>query len=67
MSRNDYFNDERVRRLASWLCHDHLSVDPVPDQGARNESGVATPPATPGLGVAPDPALLGAPVATYEG
>lgn len=53
-------------RLASWLCHYHLSVDPVPGQGARNNGGFATPPSLPGLGVAPDPEALGAPVAVYE-
>ncbi len=40
-------------RLASWLCHYHLAVDPVPGQGARNISGRATPPALPGIGVVP--------------
>ncbi len=54
-----------ANRLASWLCHYHLSVDPVPGQGARNEDGFATPPSSPGLGVTPDPALLGKPVAEY--
>ncbi|WP_299849782.1 mandelate racemase/muconate lactonizing enzyme family protein [uncultured Roseovarius sp.] len=53
-------------RLASWLCHDHLAVDPVPGQGARNAGGTATPPNAPGLGVTPDPDRLGSPVATYE-
>ena len=52
-------------RLASWLSHAHLAVDPVPGQGARNVGGIATPPDTPGLGVAPDPAALGEPAATY--
>ncbi len=46
-------------RLASWLCHAHLAVDPVPGQGARNVDGLAFPPDLPGLGVAPDPATLG--------
>lgn len=54
-----------ANRLASWLCHYHLSVDPVPGQGARNMDGFATPPSTPGLGVIPDEALLGASIATY--
>jgi len=53
-------------RLASWLCHYHLSDDPVPGQGARNAQGFATPPCAPGLGVAPDPDILGQPVAVYE-
>ncbi len=56
-----------ANRLASWLCHYHLSVDPVPGQGARNDQGVATPPSLPGLGVTPDPDALGDPVAIYEG
>jgi L-alanine-DL-glutamate epimerase-like enolase superfamily enzyme len=55
-----------ANRLASWLCHYHLSVDPVPGQGARNAQGLATPPEVPGLGVAPDPERLGAPVALYD-
>ena len=53
-------------RLASWLCHYHLAVDPVPGQGARNESGFATPADTPGIGVTPDPDELGDPSAIYE-
>ncbi|TQV78449.1 mandelate racemase/muconate lactonizing enzyme family protein [Denitrobaculum tricleocarpae] len=52
-------------RLASWLCHDHLAVDPVPGQGVRNLDGFVTLPDAPGLGVVPDPDLLGAPVAVY--
>ncbi len=56
-----------ANRLASWLCYDHLSVDPVPGQGARNEQGAATPPSAPGLGVTPDPGALGTPTATYKG
>lgn len=55
-----------ANRLASWLCHDHLSVDPVPEQGARNVDGFATPPSTPGLGVAPEAGRLGTPVAVHE-
>ncbi len=54
-----------ANRLASWLCHYHLSVDPVPNMGARNEAGFATPPSTPGLGVSPDRSILGDPVAVY--
>ena len=52
-------------RLASWLCHAHLAVDPVASQGARNIEGTATPPSKPGLGVTPDPANLGEPFAVY--
>lgn len=53
-------------RLASWLSHAHLSVDPVPGQGVRNINGFATPADLPGLGVVPDPALLGDLVAVYK-
>ena len=53
-------------RLASWLCHYHLAVDPVAGQGARNESGVAVPPSLPGLGVIPDLGKLGDPVGEYS-
>ncbi len=53
-------------RLASWLCHYHLSRDPVPGQGARNVDGFATPPSVPGLGVTPDIETMDAPSATYE-
>ena len=52
-------------RMASWLCHYHLAVDPVPGQGARNAGGMAAPPSAPGLGVAPDLAILGDPAAVY--
>lgn len=53
-------------RMDSWLCHDHLALDPVPGQGARNADGKATPPSVPGLGVVPDLSILGDPVAVYE-
>ncbi|MEM7214528.1 MAG: mandelate racemase/muconate lactonizing enzyme family protein [Pseudomonadota bacterium] len=53
-------------RLASWLCHYHLAVDPVPGQGARNVSGKATPPSLPGLGVEPDITILNEPVNIYN-
>ena len=55
-----------ANRLASWLSHAHLSVDPVPGQGARNVDGFATPPSSPGLGVEPDLSILGKPVAEYH-
>lgn len=55
-----------ANRLASWLCHYHLTVDPIPaDQGARNVNGFATPPSIPGLGVEPKLDVLGDPVAIY--
>ncbi|MEM7268360.1 MAG: mandelate racemase/muconate lactonizing enzyme family protein [Pseudomonadota bacterium] len=53
-------------RMASWLCHDHLVVDPCPGQGARNIDGFAAPPSAPGLGVAPDLEILGEPEVVYQ-
>ena len=55
-----------ANQLASWLCHDHLAVDPVPGQGVRNQGGFVTLPDSPGLGVAPDRDSLGAAFAVYE-
>ncbi|MEM9130671.1 MAG: mandelate racemase, partial [Pseudomonadota bacterium] len=55
-----------ANRLASWLCHYHLSHDPVPGQGARNEAGFSKPPSAPGIGVAPDHYTLGEPNAIYS-
>ena len=55
----------KANRLATWLCHDHLALDPVPGQGSRNVAGFVTPPSAPGLGVAPDLDVLGDPVAVY--
>lgn len=52
-------------RLASWLCHAHLAHDPVPGQGGRNREGLVALSAAPGVGLEPDPALLGSPVAVY--
>ena len=52
--------------IGTWLCHDMLSIDVAPNQGARNVNGFASAPTTPGLGVAPDEALLGKPIAVYE-
>jgi len=54
-----------ANRLAAWLCHAHLAVDPVPGQGARNVGGLVQFGDAPGIGVTPDPSILGAPVATY--
>ena len=55
-----------TNRLASWLCHYHLSVDPVPGQGARNDKGAATPPSAAGLGVVPDLDMLGDPAQIFD-
>ncbi len=53
-------------RLASWLCHYHLEIDPVPEQGARNDGGTTRPPCLPGLGVVADESILGEPVSVFE-
>lgn len=53
-------------RLASWLCHDHLSVDLAPGQGVRNLGGHVELPNQPGLGVVPELDLLEEPVAVYS-
>lgn len=53
-------------RLASWLCHHHLAIDPVAGGGSRNIGGFATPPSEPGLGVEPDIEVLGEPVAIHN-
>ena len=55
-----------ANRLASWLCHYHLDIDPVEGQGARNINGVATPPSLPGIGVTPAENILGSAVAVYQ-
>lgn len=52
--------------LGVWSCQEMVSVDPAPGQGARNEDGCFFAPALPGLGVVPQPAIIGEPVATYR-
>lgn len=52
--------------LGTWSCQEMISVDPAPGQGARNVAGCFTAPDAPGLGVEPDPAILGEPVAVYS-
>ncbi|HMB74758.1 MAG TPA: enolase C-terminal domain-like protein, partial [Kiloniellaceae bacterium] len=49
----------------TWLCHDMLSLDLAPGQGARNNGGTTQAPDLPGLGVEPDRSILGDPVAVY--
>jgi len=56
-----------ANRLASWLCQAHLARDPVPGQGGRNVEGLVHLSELPGVGIDPDPALLGDPVAVYGG
>ncbi len=55
-----------ANRLASWLCHYHLDLDPFPGQGARNNQGQAVPPSLAGHGVEPDVDAIGDPVLVIE-
>ncbi|MDC0948169.1 enolase C-terminal domain-like protein [Gammaproteobacteria bacterium] len=54
------------RRLAVWACQDMLTVDIAPGQGIRSRNGMMQVGNEIGLGVAPDEALLGRPVAVYR-
>ncbi|MEM7272064.1 MAG: mandelate racemase/muconate lactonizing enzyme family protein [Actinomycetota bacterium] len=51
-------------RRATWLCFDHLTVDPVPE-GVVNDGGYATAPTAPGVGTVVDVEVLGPPIAHY--
>ncbi|MDH3389873.1 MAG: mandelate racemase, partial [Gammaproteobacteria bacterium] len=51
--------------LGVWSCQEMVSVDPAPGRGVRNVDGCFSAPDLPGLGVEPDLALLGDPVAIY--
>ncbi len=53
-------------RLGTWLCQELVGPDPAPGRGSRNEEGRACAPEGPGLGVEPDPGVLGEPVAVFE-
>ncbi|MEM0944749.1 MAG: enolase C-terminal domain-like protein, partial [Pseudomonadota bacterium] len=53
-------------RLRLWSCQDMLTEDPAPGWGVRTHRGKMAIGSEPGLGVAPDPAWLGQPFATYE-
>ena len=55
-----------THRRGTWLCHDMLSVDTAPGQGARNQMGQTVAPEQSGIGVEPDLEVLGAPVASYS-
>ena len=52
-------------RRATWLCFDHLTVDPV-DCGVANDGGFADAPPDPGIGAVPDEPALGEPLAVFE-
>lgn len=55
-----------VSCLGVWSCQEMVCVDPAPGQGARNIEGCFTAPALAGLGVEPEPSVLGDPVAVYQ-
>ena len=52
-------------RRATWLCFDHLTVDPVVG-GAVNDGGWSASPSGVGIGAEPDEQALGEPLATFE-
>ncbi|MGI9509039.1 MAG: mandelate racemase/muconate lactonizing enzyme family protein, partial [Geminicoccaceae bacterium] len=52
-------------RLGTWACQDMLTEDVAPGRGTRNIGGKLTVGKAPGLGFAPDEALLGEPVAVH--
>lgn len=54
-----------THRRATWLCHEHLAMDPIAG-GARNAGGSTRIPQAPGLGARPDLAALGEPLAVYR-
>ncbi|MEM9148146.1 MAG: enolase C-terminal domain-like protein [Pseudomonadota bacterium] len=51
--------------LGVWACQDMLACDIAGGRGPRNRAGHLHLPEAPGLGVHPDEAALGAPVAVY--
>ena len=51
---------------AVWACQDMLTVDIAAGRGPRNIDGHLHLPEAPGLGVHPDEAALGAPLAVYS-
>ena len=55
--------DANIR--AVWACQDMLTVDIADGRGPRNIDGHLHLPESPGLGVHPDEASLGLPVAVY--
>ncbi len=55
-----------VSCLGTWSCQEMITIDPAPDQGARNVDGCFVAPDVPGLGVEPDISILGEPVAVYD-
>ena len=54
------------RMLGVWACQDMLTLDIAGGRGPRATDGHLHLPETPGLGVHPDAAALGPPVAVYQ-
>ncbi len=52
--------------LGVWSCQEMVEPDPAPGQGARNVDGCFSAPDLPGIGVEPDLALIGEPLAQYS-
>ncbi|MEM7321828.1 MAG: mandelate racemase/muconate lactonizing enzyme family protein [Actinomycetota bacterium] len=52
-------------RRATWLCFDHLTVDPIRG-GVVNRGGTSEAPDGPGIGAEPDEDNLGRPTAVYS-
>ena len=52
-------------RLGCWSCQDMITVDVAPGLGPRNQRGMLSVSDAPGLGFAPDEAILGEPQAIY--
>lgn len=52
-------------RLASWLCHHHLAVDPVAGRGCQERRWLRHYQVNSGLGVEPAMEVLGEPVSIY--
>ena len=51
-------------RRATWLCFDHLTVNPI-DGGVENLGGYSVAPDDPGIGAHPNEGAMGDPVAVY--
>jgi L-alanine-DL-glutamate epimerase-like enolase superfamily enzyme len=53
------------RLIGTWACQSLINLDICPGQGARPANGRLAPPELPGLGVVPDEALIGPPIAVF--
>ena len=52
--------------LGVWSCQEMVSIDTAPGQGVRNIDGCFNAGELPGLGIEPELAVLGDPVAVYR-